>query len=218
MRSDASRTPLTTVVLCSLPLLAATAGALATIKHGAYLPIGALAVWALVSLIGRFGIGVPIGLALIGAVDALPGPNLETTKLPLGLYGIDIDILGLIGLVAYVNYRTNWGTLLHTRIGRASVWWSVALIGWWLFTLARTLLFSDVTLSSAAYFGHDFLFFAISLPLLFEPLRDPRIRSSLLWTLAAGVALIALVQIAGVLGHSISVLLTRNRSATQLMG
>lgn len=196
-------------------LSTAGAVALAALAGGAAASGRGIAIAALLLLVGlgciialyrRLGPGFAIAILLLGAVDALPGPNLELTKLPVGLYGTDVVILCLIAVLLYQNSRSNFATLRHTRVGRLTLCWTIALSGWWLFTLARSVLWSGEPLQSGAYYGRDFLYFALVLPLVIEPMRDRHIRTVTLACLAVGVCVITAVQLAANFGHPVSFL------------
>jgi hypothetical protein len=190
---------------------AAVAGSLATSKAT---PV---AVALLAAAIGctllwhRLGMGFLIGLLVAATVDALPGPNLELTRLPVGVYGIDVADLALLGVLLSVNARAGFSTLRESRLGRAGAVWSMLFLSWWLVTLGRTVLSgADPSLNSAVYFSHDFALFGLLVPLAIEPFRDPRIRNTSVITLAAACCGIAIVQLLGNFGHPIPALLHEN--------
>jgi hypothetical protein len=74
---------------------------------------------------------------------------------------------------------------------------SALLAGWWLLTWARSSLLHDIPPKLAAKFARDFLFFALSLPLLCDLfVTFPRLRRQVLWTLGGGAFVYAVAQIA----------------------
>ncbi|MGO9752453.1 MAG: hypothetical protein ACLP8S_01685 [Solirubrobacteraceae bacterium] len=166
-------------------LVAATAGGLA------------------VGLIWRFGAGCATGLLALGALDALPGPNLETTIVVNSITAQDIFVAALMGLLLYENLR------LRAAAGYARAFWLRLLVVWaavflayYAFVVIRTWLTTPVPLEHAITFSRDMPYFAILLPLFVRPLRANRFRGAVLATLGAGAVLVAVTQIVALAGDT----------------
>jgi len=167
--------------------LALVGGAVATTRYALTADLGLALAVTLIVLLHRFGTGVAVGLLLLGGLDALPGPNLETTRIVLSLTAQELDVLVLIVVLAL--WRPDGA---HRRQGRSRLegwlWlWTGSFLALWLATVVRTTLSSPVPLYRAASWCMDFAFFAILLPLFARALRDARLRRVFFFTCVAGL-------------------------------
>jgi hypothetical protein len=171
--------------------------------------VGALvAVCALVWLLHRFGIGSAVGILVLGALDALPGPNLETAQIANSITAQDVMVVFLIALLVYENARYGFRPLWESGWGRALVYWTALFLAWYWATVIRTWLTTPVPLIHAVTFSRYYLYFALLLPLLFGPLRRRGFRNVVLAALAVGALVAALAQSAAVAANvSLSVVL-----------
>jgi hypothetical protein len=184
-------------------LLAAGAGGfVATRPYAPRALLALAAVIAVAALLERCGVGCAIGLLILGCLDALPGPNLETLQVAATIKGQDVVVAVLVLLLAFENARERFYSLRHTRWGAALACWSLVFLAWWAFTAARTWLSTDVPLLHAAFWARDFAYFAILLPLLFAVLRRRSVRRTVLITVAVGAVVAGLAQSAVVVAHS----------------
>ncbi len=189
------------LLLGASTLLAAACGAAAsrwgntTIAPVAALCLLAAAAAALTARrVGRDSLmGVAVGVLTLGALNALPGPNLQTTHIDVrtpyftaGRFPLeDFCIVGLIALLAY-GYRHRVApatTSRYSRIARAAC---LLLSLWWLATLLRSWIGSGVSLPRAAFFGRDFLYFAVIIPLAIPLVQSAPRRQALVAVLAIG--------------------------------
>jgi hypothetical protein len=179
-------------------------GALATSEHGPKVTEILLVFAAVIMLVWRFGLGAWLSLLVLGAVDALPGPELETIETPmLHLYVSDALIVLLVFTLLVDNYRDNFRHLADTRVRRVLCIWSGALLLLWLVTVARSYGWAEIPLTHAMDYGRDFAFFAILLPLFAATLVRPRVRRVLLTTLAISVVVIDATEIISTVSHRV---------------
>ena len=88
---------------------------------------------------------------------------------------------------------------------RAARIWSACLVGWWTFTLARSVLLEGIPVRYAVLYGRDFLYFAILLPLALRARIPPRSLRIGVAILFGGAVVYAVGQtIAGLTGHTLS--------------
>ena len=177
------------------------AGAVATSDFA--LPVAGVsaALAAVAVLARRFGLGVLIGILVLGAIDALPGPSLAYAQLPLGSNATDALIAFLLATLIVDNAQLGFRNLRQSPIGRASVAWSVLLAVYWLITVVRTSLVHDASMFTGGAFGRDFLYFALLVPLFVGTLHRESVRVPLLYTLAIGSLMVSIGHVAVTLGR-----------------
>lgn len=130
--------------------------------------------------------GVLIGLLVLATMNAIPFVDVGPRN--------DLFVVALVGLL--VVLRLTGGS--HEPAGRwarACVIWSIALIGWWLLTWGRSVLLGEVAPSRAFFYGRDFLYFAMLLPLLVATIGRRDV-TAILTTLAVGATFTALGHVA----------------------
>jgi len=177
-------------------------GALAASEDFSKIAEGLLVVAVVAALVWRFGLGVWLALLVLGSVDALPGPELETIETPaLHLFMSDVLIVVLILTLLIDNYRDGFGHLADTRERRMLCFWSCALLFVWLITVGRSYALSEIPLKHAMDFGRDFAFFALLLPLFAATLTRPRVRTATLVALAIGIVVVDLTEIISITTH-----------------
>ena len=142
-------------------LLAATAvgGALVFIVAVAAIAIVVMAVPS------RYRTGTLLAVAMIGAVDGLPGPDLTTHIVTNGIYEQDFLVYFAIVLLAWEIYRYRLWTFYSRGLGKALLMFALINLAWWLLTLYRTSWLVGVHINHAANFGRPFLYIAILTPL-----------------------------------------------------
>jgi hypothetical protein len=177
-------------------------GVLATSAHAVELT-GAIALVTILStLTWRFGIGLWLALLVLGAIDALPGPELETIETPIvHLYVSDTLIIVLILVLLADNCLNGFRHLADTRIRRVLSLWSVALLLLWIVTVTRSYAWDEITLRHAMEFGRDFGFFAFLVPLFAATFARERVRRVTLAVLAIGIGVAEIAEIVSVLTH-----------------
>jgi hypothetical protein len=164
---------------------AAAAGAAATASWSPVV-VGVLAVTAAtIELLRRWGVGVLLALLALGGLDALPGPNLEATRVALSATAQDCVVLLLLIVLLWTNSRDGFAGL-HRRLPRYCLIWSSAFMLLWLVTVARTLLGAPTTVPHTVFTGRDFAYFALLLPLLAGTFADTRVRNTFLVTAGVG--------------------------------
>jgi hypothetical protein len=184
--------------------VAALAGVAAT-TSAAGIDVGVLtAGFLLAVLLTRFGVGCAAGLLILASLDALPGPNLETTRIANSITAQDLAVVALVALLIYENARDGFRLMWRAPWGRALAVWSTVFLAWYAATVARTWTATPVPLIHAVTYSRDFLYFALLLPLMFGPLRRPNFRNTALVTLAIGAVVASVAQGIAVAG-SVSV-------------
>ena len=174
--------------------VAALAGVAAT-TSSAWMGVVVLTTGFLLALLlTRFGIGCASGLLILASLDALPGPNLETTRIANSITAQDLAVAALVALLIYENARDGFRLMWRSPWGRTLAVWSMVFLVWYGATVARTWTTTPVPLIHAVTYSRDFLYFSLLLPLMFGPLRRPTFRNTALVTLAVGAVLASVAQ------------------------
>lgn len=191
----------TAAYLSLAAVLATLAGVGAATSQAPAVILAALGIGVVVALLQRFGSGCAIGLLTLAALDALPGPNLETARVN-SITAQDIAVLALIALLAYENGRAGFRPLLDAAWGRAIACWAALFLSWYAIAVTRTWLTTAVPLVHAITFSRQFAYFAVLVALFFGPLRRRALRDTVLATLGVGALATALAQSLAVASHT----------------
>jgi hypothetical protein len=156
--------------------------------------VAATAAAAFLALLVRLrAFGVLLGLALAGALNGFPGVDVNPGGNAIS-HAQDVFALAIIAGSLYVV--ASGKVAPRTQLQRSLYVACGALALWWLLTWARTVIFNIIPASLAARFARDFLYFAVTLPLLADVLVTyPRLRRQLFWTLGVAASIFALAQI-----------------------
>lgn len=176
--------------------------------------VGIVAVGALIS---RFGAGVLIGILSLGTVDVLPGPNLEELHVAFTITGQDVFVGALVVTLLGVGRSRLRELMRASNLMRALVGWSGVFIVVWLFEILRTAATTPVPLIHAVWFGRDFAYFALLLPLFVAALAEAHLRKVVLITVGVGAFVTGLAQVAAAVGVSDS-LLVHSTQFTEIDG
>ena len=137
--------------------------------------------------------GALVAILLLAGMDGIPFFNTE--RLVTGKLAVtDIAVITLL-FIGVIWILLDGGPRAPTTAARAISRIGVLLALWWAYVMARTLIEQNVPLLRAAYFGRDFILFALLLVVL------PRVRVAerdiavFLGILAVGVCLFAVGQI-----------------------
>jgi hypothetical protein len=138
-------------------------------------------------------VGVAAGVLALGAVNALPGPNLQANHIdvrtPYFSFGrfpvLDFCVAALIVLLAS-GYRQRIRPVTPARYSRIARAACLLLSLWWLITVLRSWIGSGVSLPRGAFFGRDFLYFAVLIPLAIPLMQSAPRRQALVAVLAVG--------------------------------
>src|SRR6185437_14391069 len=117
-------------------------------------------------------------------LDALPGPNLQTTHAALTFTAQAVDVIVLIGLLVLLPPGRRRDR--PSTVERAMVWWAVAFLTLWLLYVGRTVLTTPVPIRRAVYWCMDFASFAALVPLFARFFRDERRLRTFIGTVAIG--------------------------------
>lgn len=182
--------------------------------------VGALlGLLALSAVVWRFGLGVWLGILVLGSIDALPGPGLETIETPLlHLYLSDALIVVLILTLILDNSRNGFRHLFDNRVRRVLCIWSGIFLLVWLATIARSYIWAGIQLSHAIDYGRDFGFFALLLPFFAATFTRPRVLQVALITLAVGIIAADVAEILSVTTHHTLTFLVHPKQTTELDG
>jgi hypothetical protein len=206
-RGRSAGTPASALLIAAGAVAAVLAGVL-TAHTGlaageVYVALAALGATAW--LTSRYGSGVLVGLLVLAAVNALPGPNVETLKVVRGLHLSDVMVLLLALVLAWVAITEN--TVRDRASVHERVLWvgSLALSGLWLAAGIRVWLSHAIPLSNALFWGRAYLFLAVLPPLFVRALSAPRVRGAALAAIAAGICVTGVAQVVTVAsGHQLS--------------
>lgn len=151
--------------------------------------------------------GALVGFIALGVLNGIPGLDLESFAVPGSFHPRDLLIVFLLGALVLWRLTTTpertidgrWLTLVRV--------WSFVFVTWWLMTLGRSVLFSDIPALKAALFGRDFLYFGLLLPLLPVAFRRRSDLVALVAVVGTGGTIFALAQIATSLFPSVSAVL-----------
>jgi hypothetical protein len=177
----------------SLVALVVVAGWL-EVRFGLRSVVGALAAAGAIVLVWQRAFGVMLGIAVLVNLNGIPGLDVN----PGGVAISRLQDLSAVGLLVGSLYVVASGKVAQrSTLQRMLYVVSLLLAAWWLVTWARTAAFHGVPPTLAAKFARDFLYFALTLPLLCDVfVTYPRLRRQVLWTLGAGAAVYALAQLA----------------------
>ncbi len=192
LRSPALR--FSTGVARVLGLLAVAAAGWLETRYGLRaIAAAAVAAGAAVAL-QRRAFGVMLGVAVLVELNGIPGVDVN----PRGIFISRLQDLFAVGILVGSLYVVASGKVApRSSLQRMLYVTSFSLAGWWIVTWARTAAFDGVPTILAARFSRDFLFFALTLPLLCDVfVTYPRLRRQVFWTLGAGGAVFALAEIA----------------------
>ena len=156
-------------VLLALAALAVAVGAGAAIAIDRWQPLAAaLGAGAAAALTLSPYRGVLIGLLVVASINGLPGVDLAAAE--EGLRGTDLATLALIGC-GLLRLLLDPPQRRPAHLKPVLIW-SAALTAWWLVTYLRAVVGEDAPFLEAGFFGRDFLFFALLLPILLLTLRS----------------------------------------------
>jgi O-antigen ligase/polysaccharide polymerase Wzy-like membrane protein len=170
-----------------------------SVRYGGKAIAVSLAAVGTAALVRARAFGVLLGLALLVDLNGLPGVNVN----PGGMNIARLQDASGVLLLASLAYVVASGKVTRrTPLQRSLYLAAGALAGWWLITWAKTGAFDSVPPTLAAKFARDFLYFALTLPLLCDVfVTYPRLRRQMLWTAGAGALIYAVAQIAQSGGH-----------------
>jgi hypothetical protein len=171
-----------------------TAG-LETAAGGTALVIGCLAIPR------QHRLGVLLAVLILAGVDALPGPDLDTTIVKAGLYEQDVVVIMLILLLLADNVRHRFGGILETRLGRFLLIASLLNLAWWFATLYRTSLNPLLSITHSANAGFAALTVALLVPLMAGTLQRANVRNAMLVTVGCWSVFEAVVYVLASVGH-----------------
>jgi O-Antigen ligase len=187
-----------TVSTVGVLLICALTGWL-SVRYGGRAIAVSLAMVGLAALVRARAFGVLLGLALLVDLNGLPGVNVN----PGGMNIARLQDASAVVLLASVAYVVASGRVTRrSSLQRSLYLCSGALAGWWLITWAKTGVLDGVPPTLGAKFARDFLYFALTLPLLCDVfVTYPRLRRQVLWTAGAGAFIYAVAQIVQSGGH-----------------
>jgi O-Antigen ligase len=187
-----------TVSALGVLLVCAVTGWL-SVRYGGKAIAVSLAAVGTAALVRARAFGVLLGLALLVDLNGLPGVNVN----PGGMNIARLQDASAVVLLASVAYVVASGKVpRRTPLQRSLYLCSGVFAGWWLITWAKTGVLDGVPPSLGAKFARDFLYFALTLPLLCDVfVTYPRLRRQVLWTAGAGAFIYAVAQIAQSGGH-----------------
>jgi O-Antigen ligase len=180
-------------------------GALVTTSRGESIIEVVFAVTLASALILRFGLGSWLAILILGAIDALPGPELETITVPgLHIYVTDALVLVLVLTLLLENSRDGFQCLMNTRTRRVLCAWSGGFLLLWWVTVTRSAVSSNIPVGPAMKYGRDFAFFALLVPLFAATLTRQRVRLVMLVGLTIGIMIAEIAEIVGTVSHRVS--------------
>ena len=133
-----------------------------------------------------------VALMFLVIMNAVPGVNLSRQL--VGSFGIqDCAVLALVVGLAW-HHGPPAGAR-EARVVRLVTVWAAVLVGWWAFTLARTVIVDGVPLRYAVSYGRDFAYFGLLVVVFVRARISSRSLQSGVWLAMTGVVLFALGQI-----------------------
>ena len=186
-------TPVRLIGVAALAV-AVIGGAIATTHYGLVLDILLAVVLGLVFVIARFGAGAAIGLLALGGLNALPGPNLQTTIVALTFTAQAVDVLVLIVVMLFMRPGRRGDHPRPSAVERRIAWWAVAFLVLWLIVVARTVVGTPVPIRRAVYWCMDFASFAALVPLFARTFRDKAVLRVFTVTVMIGALISSLAQ------------------------
>jgi hypothetical protein len=178
-------------------VLAVLAGVAAAHAGHASLEVCAalVALAAVVWLTRRYGSGVVLGLIVLAAVDALPGPNMETLGVVRTLTASDVLVLILAATLVLIAIKE--GTLRHRVSAHELVLrgCAAALLLLWLIGGIRAWIGHAVPIFNGLFWGREYLYLAVLPPLFVRALVVDRVRTAALVTCGVGICVVSLTQV-----------------------
>lgn len=190
---SARRTEISGKLALAVWAVVCAAAAVVSIRYGTKGVAATVVVVALAVLVRIRAWGILLGLALVGSLNGFPGYDANPAGVAIG-HTQDVFALALIAGSFYVV--ASGRVAPRSQLQRTLYVVSAVLGIWWTITWARTTIFGIVPASLAARFARDFLYFAITLPMLVDVfVTYPRLRKQLLWTLGVFATIFASAQI-----------------------
>lgn len=167
----------------------------------------------------RFGWGVPVGLLVLGAVDALPGPNVEKVNVFRTVHLQDVIVVLLIIAIA-ASVAANFHSSSRTAgpYSRYLKIWGLVFLALWAVAAVRAWLMSGVPLFNAMFWGRDFLYLAVLAPAFGAAFRNHHTMAVALMVCAVGACIVAVGQILAVAGHHQITFLVHTTNTAQVSG
>jgi hypothetical protein len=178
---------------------------------------GTLAAAGMAVLLWKRAFGVMLALAILVDLNGVAGVNVDPSNVLISRF----QDLSAVGVVLALFYVVASGQVAQrSSLQRKLYLASFALAAWWFLTWARTAAFEGIPPILAAKFARDFLYFAVTLPLLVDAfVTYPRLRRQVLWTLGPAAAVYAVAQIAQSRGHvSLGFILHPNFQGAVVLG
>src|SRR5579871_3584134 len=186
--------PAAVLLAMAAPLAAVAGGAVATTHYARLADIGLALLIVVFLLVERFGPGLVVGLLALGGLNALPGPNLQTTHVALSFTAQDACVIALVAVLALLSPGRPGSRPRASAIERPMVLWAGVFLTLWLVTVGRTVIGSPVPLHRALYWCMDFAAFAALIPLFARAFRDEGVLRVFIVTFAIGAVISALAQ------------------------
>jgi len=155
--------------------------------------------------------GALVGIIALGVLNGIPGLDLESFAVRGSFQPRDFLIVFLLGALVLWRLDTTGERTIDGRWLVLVRVWSFVFVSWWLMTLGRSVLLSDIPALKAALFGRDFLYFGLLLPLLPVAFRRRSDVVALVAVVGTGGTIFALAQIATSLFPSVSAVLDPSR-------
>ncbi len=184
--------------VCVVAVLAATAVGGALVVVALLVAIG----FAIRAVPRTYRCGALIGVALSGAVDGLPGPDLATRIVINGLHAQDFAIFLLIGLLAWEIYTHRLGGFFTSGLGKALLMFALLNAAWWVFELSRATGVPGVAVNHAANFARAFMFIFVLTPLFAAGLQRRATRNAMFVVTGAWTLVLSAVSIFGAVHQS----------------
>ncbi len=170
-----------------------------TVHYGSIAVAAGVAAAAATIAIQQRAFGVLLGMAALIDLNGIPGVNVNSGGVAISRIQ---DACTVVLLVALLMVVATGNVAKRSTLQRMLYVASFALAAWWLFTWVRTATAHGVPPILAARFARDFLFFALTLPLLCDVfVTYPRLRRQVLWTVGTGACLYAAAEIVQSRGH-----------------
>ena len=146
--------------------------------------------------------GILIAVAIIAAVDGLPGPDLTQHIFKAGFYYQDIAVFLLVGLLVWeIHTQRLWGFYPY-GIGRVLLFFALLSVGWWFLTLYRTTSVPGIAVNHAANFGRQFMYAIVLTPLFAGAMQRRQTRKAMFVVIGGWSIVLSGVSIFGALHPS----------------
>ena len=143
--------------------------------------------------------GILIAVAIIAAVDGLPGPDLTQHIFKAGFYYQDIAVFLLVGLLVWeIHTQRLWGFYTY-GIGRVLLFFALLSVGWWFLTLYRTTSVPGIEVNHAANFGRQFMYAIVLTPLFAGAMQRRETRAAMFVVIGGWSIVLSGVSIFGAL-------------------